>query len=62
MPRSDIVRKAIELGRQKGFVTFNELDELLPSTTTTPEYIEALMEALSDEGINVIEDERQQSD
>jgi RNA polymerase primary sigma factor len=62
MPSSDIVRKAIELGRDRGFVTFNELNELLPSTTTTPEYIEALMEALSDEGINVIEDERQQSD
>jgi hypothetical protein len=62
MPRSDVTRKAIELGRDRGFVTFNELNELLPSTTTTPEYIEALMEALSDEGINVIEDERQQSD
>jgi len=49
MPRSDIVRKAIELGRDRGFVTFNGLNELLPSTTTTPEYIEALMQALSDE-------------
>jgi RNA polymerase primary sigma factor len=57
MPWSDIIRKAIELGRDKGFVTFGELDKLLPSTTTSPEYIEAVMEALSDEGINVIEDE-----
>jgi Sigma-70 factor, region 1.1 len=57
MPRSDIIRKAIELGRQKGFVTFDELNELLPSTTTAPEDIEAVMAALSDEGINVIESE-----
>ena len=57
MPWSDIIQKAIELGRDKGFVTFGELDKLLPSTTTSPEYIEAVMEALSDEGINVIEDE-----
>jgi hypothetical protein len=57
MPRSDIVRKAIALGRDKGFVTFGELNELLPSTTTSPEYIEAVMTALSDEGINVVEDE-----
>jgi RNA polymerase primary sigma factor len=57
MPRSDIVRKAIALGRDKGFVTFGELNELLPSTTTSPEYIEAVITALSDEGINVIEDE-----
>jgi hypothetical protein len=57
MPRSDIVRKAIALGRDKGFVTFGELNELWPSTMTEPEDIEAVMKALSDEGINVVEDE-----
>jgi hypothetical protein len=57
MPRSDIVRKAIALGRDKGFVTFGELNELWPSTLTEPEDIEAVMKALSDEGINVVEDE-----
>ena len=57
MPRSDIVRKAIELGRDKGFVTFNELNELWPSTITEPEDIEAVLAALSEEGINVIEDD-----
>jgi hypothetical protein len=62
MPSSDIVRKAIELGRDRGFVTFNELNELLPSTMTAPEDIEAVMMALSDEGINVIEDEGPSSD
>jgi len=57
MLKRDIIRKAIELGRQKGFVTFDELNELLPSTTTAPEDIEDVMTALSEEGINVIEDE-----
>jgi Sigma-70 factor, region 1.1 len=57
MPWSDIIGKAIKFGRQKGFVTFGELNELLPSTTTAPEDIEALLSALSDEGIDVIEDE-----
>jgi hypothetical protein len=57
MPESDVVRKAIELGRDKGFVTFGELNELLPSTTATPDYIETILAALSDEGINVVEDE-----
>jgi Sigma-70 factor, region 1.1 len=37
MPRSEIIRKAIELGRPRGFVTFDQLNELLPSTTTAPE-------------------------
>jgi hypothetical protein len=54
---NDIVRKAIELGRDKGFVTFNELNELWPSTITEPEDIEAVLAALSEEGINVIEDD-----
>jgi len=57
MPRGGIIRKVIEFGRGRGFVTFDELNELLPSTATTPEDIEAVMAALSDEGIDVIEDE-----
>jgi RNA polymerase primary sigma factor len=57
MRRSEIIRKAIELGRPNGFVTFNQLDELLRSETMAPEDIETLFEALSDEGINVVEDD-----
>ena len=62
MPRSDIIRKAVELGRQKGCVTFGELNELWLSTTAAPEdiepeHIEDVMAALSEEGINVVEDE-----
>jgi Sigma-70 factor, region 1.1 len=53
--RNEIIRKAIELGRMHGFVTFDQLNELLPSDTTAAEDIEALMAALSDEGINVVE-------
>ena len=54
---NDIIRKAVGLGRQKGFVTFGELNELLPSSTTAPEDIEDVMAALSEEGISVVEDE-----
>ena len=62
MPRSDMIRKAIALGRDRGFVTFDELNELLlnelsPATTIASEDIEAILGVLSDEGINVIEDE-----
>jgi RNA polymerase primary sigma factor len=61
MPKRDIVRKAIELGRDKGFVNFGELNAIWPSAMTEPEDIEAVMEALSDEGINVIEDDDPQA-
>ena len=57
MPRRDIIRKIIEFRQDRGFVTFGELNGLLPSTTTTPEEIEALLAAPSDEGIHVIEGE-----
>jgi hypothetical protein len=57
MPERNIIQRAIELGRQKGFVTFDKINELFPSTTTAPEDIEAVMAALSDEGIRVIENE-----
>jgi hypothetical protein len=51
-----IIQKVIELGHMRGFVTFDELNELLPSATTEPADIEAIMEALSAEGINVVDD------
>ena len=57
MRRHEIIGKAIELGRLRGFVTFDELNELCPSTTTAPEDIETIMEALSNAGINVVEDD-----
>jgi hypothetical protein len=41
MGRSEIIRKAVEFGRPNGFVTFDQLNELLPSITTAPEDIEA---------------------
>lgn len=57
MERRGIIQKIIELGRLGGFVTFDQLNELLPSATTESEDIEALMEALSDEGINIVDEQ-----
>jgi hypothetical protein len=46
-----IIRKAIEIGDQSGFVTFDQTNELLPSDQANPEEIEALFAALSARGI-----------
>ena len=51
MDLSAIIRRAIEIGEQRGFITFDEISELVPSSVE-PEMIEALLEA-SDQGINV---------
>jgi Sigma-70 factor, region 1.1 len=53
MKLSEIIREAIEVGRRDGFATFDLLNEWLPAASTEPEDIEALMQALSDEGIDV---------
>jgi RNA polymerase primary sigma factor len=58
MGRQDIIQKVIELGRLRGFVTFDQLNELLPSATTEQEDIEVLLEALRDEGINLIDEDQ----
>jgi hypothetical protein len=58
MKLPEIIRAAIEIGRRSGFVTFDQLNELLPTATTEPEDIEALILALSEEGINVVDSDQ----
>src|SRR6202158_5872617 len=49
------VMKMIKQAKKRGFVTFDQLNEVLPSDTTSPEQIEDIMSMLSDMGINVTE-------
>ena len=49
------VKKMIKHAKKRGFVTFDQLNEVLPSDTTSPEQIEDIMSMLSDMGINVTE-------
>src|SRR5712672_616813 len=63
------VKKMIKQAKKRGFVTFDQLNEVLPSDTTSPEQIEDIMSMLSDMGINVseaeeadAEDEKEEAD
>jgi RNA polymerase primary sigma factor len=62
MRQHDMIRMALELGRPTGVITFDQLNELLPSDKTEPEDIEAVMQALSDEGINLVEGDQTKPD
>src|ERR1700716_3974451 len=63
LARSDAaVKKMIKQAKKRGFVTFDQLNEVLPSDTTSPEQIEDIMSMLSDMGINVSEAEDSDSD
>src|SRR5437763_11832097 len=58
------VKKMIKQAKKRGFVTFDQLNEVLPSDTTSPEQIDDIMSMLSDMGINVTEadDEGEEDD
>jgi hypothetical protein len=56
MELQDLIRRVIEIGHRRGFVTFDQINELMPSTTTAPEDIETLMEALSAAEIQITDE------
>lgn len=56
MDWSEVVRKAAILAEKTGYVTFDQLNELIPSTEAEPEDIEAVLTALSDRGIRIEEE------
>jgi RNA polymerase primary sigma factor len=51
------VKKMIKAAKKRGYVTYEELNKVLPSEEVTSEQIEDTMAMLSDMGINVIENE-----
>ncbi|MDE2183524.1 MAG: RNA polymerase sigma factor RpoD [Alphaproteobacteria bacterium] len=58
---SDVgVRKMIARAKARGYVTYDELNKVLPSDKVSSEQIEDTMSMLSEMGINVIESEEQE--
>jgi hypothetical protein len=53
---SDIIRRAIAIGERKGWVTFDELNQICSGSTVEPEDIERIIHALSDAGIRLEEE------
>jgi len=51
------VKKMIKSAKKRGYVTIDELNQVLPSDTTSPDQIEDIYSMLNDMGINVIESE-----
>src|SRR5262249_32716289 len=58
---SDVaVRKMVTKAKQRGYVTYDELNRVLPSDKVSSEQIEDTMAMLNEMGINVIESEEQE--
>jgi len=56
------VKKLIQKAKEKGYITYEELNDALPSEEMSSEQIEDTMSMLSEMGINVVEEEDQEDD
>ena len=58
--QSAAVKRMIVKGKERGYITFDELNAILPSDQNSSEQIEDLMASLSEMGIQVVESEEQE--
>lgn len=56
------VEKIIALGKQKGFVTYDQVNDLLPVGVSSSEDIDKIFDILGDEDIQVVENEHEVSE
>jgi RNA polymerase primary sigma factor len=56
------VKKMISSARARGYITYDELNKVLPPETVSSEQIEDVMSMLSEMGINIIEDDEAEED
>lgn len=55
--KNSAVKKMIARGKERGFITYDELNEVLPEDEFSSEQIEETMAIISDMGINLVESE-----
>ncbi len=60
MREKDIFDEIIDVGKRRGVLTYDEINEALPSEFFTPDEIEDLMDLLQDMGVRVVEYEEAQ--
>ena len=56
------VRKMIKNAKKRGYVTYEQLNGVLPSEEVTSEQIEDVLAMLNDMGINVVESEETEAE
>lgn len=55
MKEKDIFDELIEVGKKRGQLTYDEINEALPSEFFTPDEIEELMDLLNDMGVRIVD-------
>src|SRR5580765_5181087 len=56
------LKKLISRARKRGYITYDELNDALPQDQMTSEQIEDVMSALSEMGVNIVENEEADED
>ena len=51
----DDIKKLIDTGKEKGFLTYDQVNDLIPTDLNSPEDIEDLLTTMSSQGIDVLE-------
>jgi len=59
MKERDIFEEIVNLGKRRGLLTYDEINEVLPSEYFSPEEIEDLIDVLSDMGVKVVDEEEE---
>ena len=49
------IQKLIDVGKEKGYLTYNEVNDLIPGDLTSPEDLEDLMNTIGTQGIDILE-------
>ena len=49
------INKLISLGKEKGYLTYEEVNDVLPSNVVTPEQIDDLMHLFGENGIDIVD-------
>ncbi len=57
MKEKDIFEEIIDIGKKRGKLTYDEINEALPSEFYTPEELEDLMDLLQDMGVEIVDRE-----
>lgn len=59
MKERDIFEEIVSLGKKRGRLTYDEINEALPSEYYSPEELEDLIDVLSDMGVKVVDEEEE---
>jgi len=62
MKERDIFEEIISLGKRRGVITYDEINEALPSEYFSPDELEDLMDILNDMGVKVVDYEESPQD